>query len=177
MKTRLLIVCVALGMVLLQGCFYTASTPPGAQPVPFTIEVFVDKSVYRVGEYIVITVRASQDCYLSLYDISTLGEVSQLFPNRFASNNQLQRGRAYRIPAEADAFNFKIFGPAGVERIRAVGTIEDVNVVDQLKVDRNETFPKIKHTADQFDLAVSQKLQTIPTDRWTEASVTFRIVE
>ena len=174
MKKLGLVVSLLLIVTFLSGC-YTA--PPPSPQTPFTLGVSVDKNVYRIGEKIVITVQASQGCYLTLYDISTVGEVTQIFPNQFASDNLIKGGVTYHIPTEADSFDFEITGPPGIERVRAVGTIENVNLVDQRKIDATETFPKIRQSRDQFDQSLSQKLAVMPTERWTETSITFQVAQ
>jgi len=171
MKKLCMLLSLFLLVVLLHGCY----TPkPSIQP--FTIEVKLDKDTYHIGEMIVITVRASQNCYLTLYDISTEGEVTQIFPNRFAQDSKLEGGIAYRIPSQQDQFDFEIIGPPGMERVRAIGSIEDVNFSEGRKIDETETFPRISQDSDQFDQSLSQKLETIPTERWAESSVTFQVV-
>lgn len=166
-------------VVLLMSC--TPATPP-PQPTPtpapraFSIDVKVDKSVYLIGENIFITVRPNWSCYLTLYDISTLGEVTQIFPNRFASDNLLQGAQLYRIPSEADAFDFEVTGPPGIERVRAVCTVNNVNLFSQQRqMDQNEVFPRIYVAPNQFEQSLDQQLNSLPSDQWTEASITFEV--
>ena len=171
MKKLWMVLGLMLLVLFLHGCY---SAPPS--PPPFTMEVKVDKDVYRISETIVITVRASQNCFLTLYDISTEGEVTQIFPNRYAQDNWIQGGTVYRIPDKQDIFDFEIFGPPGIERVRAIGTIDNVNFFEGRMIDKTEAFPKILQKPDQFNSAVSQKLGTMPRERWAEASVTFQVV-
>lgn len=168
-----MLVCVC---VLLQGCYH-----PQPAPVPdkqgFIVQIGADKQIYKVGELVVFTVQTNQDCYLTLYDISTEGEVTQIFPNKFAQDNYIRGGYKYRIPDQADTFDFEITGPAGIERVRAIATVENVNLIDEEHIDRTEQFPRIyKERAGEFDQAVDKKLQVIPSERWAEASVSFQIV-
>ena len=169
--------CLLL-FVALSGCA-RPTPPPAPQPQAFTVEVKVDKPSYKVGELMYITVRASQPCYLTLYDISTVGEVTQVFPNRFAKDNKIQGGVSYRIPTDSDKFDFKVNGPAGVERVRAVGTMQNVNLFEdkQLKTDSStvQVFPQITDKPAQFDKNLNDQLGVIPSAQWTEASITFQV--
>jgi len=174
--------CWVLGILLivavLQGCYSASPTPPPQpSPTPLTIELKTDKNTYRIGELIVFTIRASRECYVSLYDTTTQGEVFQIFPNRYAKNNLLDGNQVYRIPDTSDEFDFEVTGPPGIERVRVVGTIQNVNVVDQQKVVPTEKFPKINQSADQFDKSVSAKLHSMPEEQWAEATITIRIVK
>jgi hypothetical protein len=83
----------------------------------------------------------------------------------------------YRIPDQKDQFDFEIIGPPGIERVRAVCTIEEVNLVESRKIDATEEFPTIyQDNPGEFDQSLNAKLQLIPSDRWAEASVTFQVV-
>ena len=177
---KLLFASVVLCLLpLLIGCTPAMPTPqPTPTPTPgaFSIDIKVDKPVYQIGENIFITVQPSRNCYLSLYDISTVGEVTQIFPNRFAADNLLQGAQVYRIPSEADAFDFEITGPPGIERVRAVCTVNSVNLFGQQRtINQNEVFPRIYVAPNQFEQTLDQQLDSLPSDQWTEASITFEV--
>ncbi len=164
-----------VGMLFLVFFVSSCYTQPQPTPEPLMIEVQVDKPVYRIGEFIVLTVRSNQDCYLALYDISTEGEVSQIFPNKYANDNLIRGGRLYRIPTETDNFDYEITGPPGIERVRAVCTQKNVNIIDPSVVSKQETFPRIQQTSPQFEHTLNQKLESIPSEQWAEASITFQV--
>ncbi len=174
--------CVLIIMTALHGCYAPAPTNGGGgggggvSQQPFSIKVSVAKTQYAVGEKIIISVSATQDCYLTLYDISTIGEVTQIFPNQYATDNFIQGGHTYPIPDQEDNFDFEITGPGGMERVRGVCTIEDVNLVEGGKIDSSGTFPTIsQESRGEFDDSLDAKLQVMPTERWTEASITFQV--
>ncbi len=176
MKKIVNILVVFLGIALLQGCYNPG--PPPQQPrtvEQFSIELKTDKPVYRVGENVTVTVRANRDCYLSLYNTSSEGEVTQIFPNTYASDNLIQAGQVYRIPTETDSFDFELEGPPGTERIRAVGTMANVNLVEGGYKESDEEFPHVGNDPEQFDQNVDQKLGTMSAEQWAEASVTYRV--
>ena len=76
-----LVIAACAALVVVSGCASPKPPTPTPTPTPtaFNIEVKADKPVYKVGEFIYLTVRATQECFLSVYDISTLGEVTQIF--------------------------------------------------------------------------------------------------
>lgn len=176
MKKLVLFTTILLLITVLSGC-YRPATPPSQQPrtVAFAIELKVDKPVYQIGDNVIITVRTTRECYLSLYNISTLGEVTQIFPNRFASDNLIQGGQVYYIPAESDEFDFEIEGPPGIERVRAVGTMANVNFFERDQQGSDETFPRIYKAPEQFDETLNQKLETMSSEQWAEANVTYTV--
>lgn len=174
-------VCCSLVLfaLALHGCY--APPPPasgGVSQRPFSLQVRVGKTMYKVGENIVISVQTTQNCYLTLYDISTVGEVTQIFPNQFATDNYIEGGYTYPIPDQKDNFDFEIIGPPGLERVRGVCTIEDVNLVEARKMDSTEVFPRIREDAHgDFDDSLNAKLHVIPSERWAEASITFQVIQ
>ncbi len=180
MKRYALFVHMLLVTIVVSGCAGSKPpTPNPPKPVPaFTMEVKVDKPVYHIGEFILISVQASRSCYLTLYDISTLGEVTQMFPNSLMryNDNLIQGNLLYRIPAETDTFDFKISGPPGVERVRAVCTIQDVNLFqEETAAETGVVYPRIQVEPAPFEQSLNDKLTVLPTDKWTEASVTFQV--
>lgn len=179
MKKCMFVGCLLLIVTIMHGCYTPPpSTGGGTTQQPFSLRLSVAKNRYSVGETIVISVRSTQSCYLTLYDISTLGEVTQIFPNQFAADNFIEGGYPYPIPDQKDKFDFEITGPGGTERVRGVCTIEEVNLVDSRKVDATEQFPRIQQDSrGEFDKSLDAKLQVMPTDRWAEASVTFQVIQ
>jgi hypothetical protein len=168
-----LILCV----LALHGC-YTPPSGGGVSQRPFSLQVKVGKTMYKVSDKIIFSVQTTRNCYLTLYDISTEGEVTQIFPNQFATDNYIEGGYTYPIPDQKDSFDFEIVGPPGLERVRGVCTIEDVNLVEARKVDATETFPRIlEDERGEFDKSLNSKLQVIPSERWAEASVTFQVIQ
>lgn len=176
MKIRILALSVIVIAALLGGC---ASPPPpdggGGTPDPFRMEVKVAKTAYAPGEFIVIEAWASEDCYLSLYDISTVGEVTQIFPNSYASDNLIQGGQIYPIPAKSDKFDFEVSGPAGVEKVRGVCTKANVNFFEERTRDSQDPFPSISDESAPFERALNNELGNLPNTQWTEAEVTFEV--
>jgi len=85
----------------------------------FKVQLWTDKSAYRVGDPIYFSFRTERDCYLSLVNINSRGDITQLFPNRFHSNNFVHAGIRYRIPENHYGFEFTVEPPAGKERIYA----------------------------------------------------------
>ena len=175
MKKHILWLSIVLLLSMISGCYTAPPPPPPQTPEALMIEVQVDKPVYRAGELIVLTVRANRNCYLALYDTSTEGEITQIFPNKYAVDNLIQGGQIYRIPSQSDNFDYEVTGPPGIERVRAVCTQKNVNIVDPATVSKQETFPRIQQTSPQFEQSVSQKLGTMPSDQWAEASITFQV--
>ncbi|MBI4715668.1 MAG: DUF4384 domain-containing protein [Nitrospirae bacterium] len=97
---------------------------------PFRVEVWTDQPVYRIGEAVTFSFRSSRDGYLTLFDIGTSGEVRVLYPNRFHPDSFVEAGKIYRIPDPSAGFQIRVAGPSGLERVKAIATLEPVTLLD-----------------------------------------------
>lgn len=85
----------------------------------------VDKTKYRIGEEIGFRFQTDADCYLILLHVSSAGEVTLLFPNKYAKNNAVRQGQTYTIPPFENGkflFHYKLAGPTGQEMVKAIAT-------------------------------------------------------
>jgi len=96
---------------------------------PLSIQVWTEKSTYRVGDKLVVHFKSNKDCYLYLYHQSVGGDIQLIFPNRFHPDNAITANRHYRIPDQSSGFDFNVTPPFGLERIKALATISP----DQIK--------------------------------------------
>ena len=95
----------------------------------FNIDVWTDKKEYEIGDALNILFKSDRDCYLNLLDIGTSGKLTVLFPNSFNSNNFIKGGRTYSIPRDFGKFTIDVVEPVGVERIKAIATLEPFTLV------------------------------------------------
>ncbi len=94
----------------------------------FHVELWTDKSVYRLGEPIYFNFRTDRDCYLTIIDINSHGEMTQLFPNRFASGNHVRAGITYRIPGPDYGFELEAQPPLGTDRVYAIASTRPMDI-------------------------------------------------
>ena len=65
--------------------------------VSFSANVEGIKGVYNNGENLSFEVKASQKCFLTIFNITDT-EASLLFPNQYEKNNNLQQKEVYKFP-------------------------------------------------------------------------------
>jgi len=92
---------------------------PGIQ-----LTLATDKNEYQMGEKVAFEFTADKDCYLALIDIGTSGKTIILFPNKWHTENKIEKGKAYKIPADGADFAYRVEGPAGTERVKAIACLE-----------------------------------------------------
>ena len=90
-------------------------------------------STYYYGEDVAIYFRATDDCYVVVYDIDPAGNVSLLFPANYGDDCFVRGGNVYRIPDTYDDYQLEITGPSGSEYIYAVATRQRMEAPDFIR--------------------------------------------
>ncbi|MFA6222222.1 MAG: DUF4384 domain-containing protein [Desulfomonilaceae bacterium] len=145
------------------------------------------RSAYQVGDKIVFNFTVDKDCYLTLIDIGTDGQVLILFPNKFDSDNKIQGGQQYRIPPQGSEYAFRLNGPANrVERVKAIASLDSVlanapALQQELRrpVEQEPgggTFITIKNK-EQVLSDILAALNNIDTSKWSTAEVSFMVLD
>jgi hypothetical protein len=99
-----------------------------AQPVSFSDEHDIlgipknTRSFYRIGDQVRIRFWANTSCYLTLINVGTSGLSRTIFPNRIHVDSYIAGRVVHEIPDPAHEFIFRLNGPPGIERIRAIAT-------------------------------------------------------
>lgn len=86
------------------------------------LTLWTDKKEYKIGEKMKISFSVDKPMFVRLVVINSKGEMSTLFPNVYQSDNYCKPGVVYQIPPQQADFTLDIGGPAGTDKIRAVGS-------------------------------------------------------
>lgn len=82
--------------------------------------VWTDRERYRIGQNIRFHFEAEEPCYAVILTYTTAGQLIQVFPNHYRSNQFVQPGRRYEIPDEQMGFDLQVTGPVGTDTIIAL---------------------------------------------------------
>ena len=153
-------------------------TPSSSSPVMLTAALDRADGTYRPGEEVALTIETTKDAYVWVFDTGTSGNVHQLFPNEYATDNFIRAGRSVTLP-DADAkYQFVVSPPAGFEMLTVFASTDDKPLTQDL-IDRETgagPFLALAGTA----ASVAKDLQIVIADGHPN-SVThhevFRIVE
>ena len=96
----------------------------------FNLQVWVNNnsSTNYIGDTVTFNFKADKDCYITLIDVGTDGTVTILYPNYFFTGNKITAGQTYSIPSPDMGFNIRVAGPAGQEMVKAIATLEPVDI-------------------------------------------------
>ena len=139
----------------------------------FNIDIWTNKSTYRVGEEIRFSFRSDRDCYLTLIDYEPNGKVKILFPNRYYQNNFIKAGKTYTIPGREYGFKLTIEPPIGIEKIKAIATTKPLSLFD---LDFSKGFfPPVERTNTRGMRGISIALDNLSNFSWAENACTITI--
>ena len=100
----------------------------------FDVEVWLDRDrggdgapAYQVGEEIRISVRPSADSYVYVFDVRSNGEITQIFPNRFETDNYMRANQTATLPPGSARYVFNISPPRGLSKVIAVASRTPLN--------------------------------------------------
>ena len=132
---------------------------------PFNVRAWTDKTKYMIGEPVTFYFTADRDCYLTLLDQGTSGTLRVIFPNPYQQDNFIRAGKTYAVPDGAANYEIRVDGPAGIERVKAIATL---NKSDQISVDLSKGFFELssQDNARMRDLTLTVK--RLPAQQWTQ---------
>lgn len=87
---------------------------PGA---PLNVRVWTDRQTYRQSEQIRIFLKGNRPFFARVIYRDTKGQILQLLPNPYRSDNYFQGGVVYEIPSGNDRFQLEVVPPFGEEKI------------------------------------------------------------
>ncbi len=106
----------------------------------FTLNVNLNRTVFQAGEEVILSVKSSQDCYITVLNLASNDSVYILFPNRIRKDNFIPANTKIEIPEKIDrdaGLRFRVANFAGhkidTELVKVVATkqkllfVNDVN--------------------------------------------------
>lgn len=110
----------------------------------------VTRSRRRLGDLIRLSLTASRDCYVYVFDIGTTGKITLLFPNQYSPDNRLRAGMPVVLPTATDPYELRLLGKTGREVLQFFALdqpLERAGVSERLP-EGFEPVPKARLTRD-----------------------------
>lgn len=76
------------------------SIEAGKPDISFKISASLNRPVFKSGDDVVLSVRSTQDCYLTVFNISENGEAYLVLPNKYVPNRKVRKGEVFLYPSE-----------------------------------------------------------------------------
>ena len=74
----------------------------------FLLEARLNRTVFRSGEKVKISIRPTQDAYIAIFNWTADDKISLLFPNQYLLNNLVQGGTWFTFPPEGSGLALKV---------------------------------------------------------------------
>lgn len=146
-----------------------------SNPSPqFNIRVWTDRNQYRVGDKVRIFFQSDIDCYLWLLDVGTSGNMSLIFPNPHALDNYIKAKRRYCLPDDNYPFEYILNPPTGIETIKAIATIEPLDLAGLSQLNPDQAFATIQKPV-RVTRDIGLRVQMHAPSGWTTSDCEFNV--
>ena len=143
---------------------------------------------YRVGDQLSLefkVLRHNNDAprfvYVQLYSIDAQGALTLIYPNKFSPQARVEVDREYRLPADADDFEWILTEPVGSEKIQAIVTTEPIDFFQLGDRYKTEAFPAVDGKRYRDDVRTYRGIVTrIKKEKlkdWVAERVTYQLVK
>ncbi len=141
-------------------------------------KLWTDKKEYHVGSPVTFYFYCEKDCYLHLVDFGTSGKVRMVFPNRFQKDNFVKGGEVITIPtAKEDEFRFRVKGPKGTERVKAVVTTQKVHLFKGEYSFDKDVYPEWDEEGEAVEKDIDVRLGEMPVHVRTKVWTKFKVMK
>ncbi len=181
--TALLALLLLLPVGFSQG-FVVSPQAIVVNPLPsFGVDVWLDRDtsgdatpVYQIGERVNISVRVDEASYVYLFDVRPNGDITQIFPNRYDSNNFLRAGEVRSFPPSGARYVFNIAPPRGLSKVIAVASKTELNT-RQLASFRQESdvFPQSSIGESGFIENFAIIVRPLPQQNWVTDTALYYV--
>lgn len=72
---------------------------------------------YKVGDKLVVNIKANQDCNLVVFNYDSTGTLTQIFPNDYQQSGFVRNGDSVQIGGPESPFDYQVAGKGGQEKI------------------------------------------------------------
>jgi hypothetical protein len=140
----------------------------------FRVDVWTERTGYRIGDELTVQVRANRDCYLTVLDLQTSGNLYVLLPNQYQAEARAKADTTYAVPSSDAPFAIAVNGPAGVEGIKVIATRRPLSLAVP---ERGKVFATLgtRESQDQFTRSLLSQIEKLKDDEWDTAEWTVRI--
>ncbi|HEX2865374.1 MAG TPA: DUF4384 domain-containing protein [Deinococcales bacterium] len=139
------------------------------------VRTWVDRTSYRIGQPIRISVSVTRDAYVYLFNINADGTMTTIFPNAYGSDNFMYAGQTRTFPQSGDGFTFTVSGPVGTDRVLAVASSQQLDMTDVYNTTSGDFYDVVPSSPNNLARALSIVVQPVPSYDWVTAITSYRV--
>ncbi|HEY9787256.1 MAG TPA: DUF4384 domain-containing protein [Candidatus Obscuribacterales bacterium] len=126
------------------------------------IKVSLNKSgrnpIYKNGEKMQVTVSATQDCNVMIFDFDGMGKLKQLFPNEYQHKTLLRAGETISFGGPESPFEYQVSLPKGQPKVKERIFVYAYPVTEKPLSIALSTVPNSPFRAAEISLAEYRKM-------------------
>jgi hypothetical protein len=117
-----------------------------ARPGSLKVSVTADRAdaTYAIGETARLRINTNEDAYVTVFDIGPTGQVHQLFPNAYQTDNHVLGSRPVEIAGGNTGARIQISGPVGAELIKVVASNRPLVVIAENLLQGRDIFRSVE---------------------------------
>jgi len=155
----------------------------------FKVDVKLNSNAFTAGEELVMTVRSTQPCYLTVLNIAADNSVYVLFPHPLHKDNRLTPEAPLQIPTDEEqrlGLHLRVYPLPGhqedTEYIKVIATkdpvafLDEVEEAEEVEIARGLKIMRFKNT-DVALTELAQWLCTIPRNKRAEDLAPYVVVK
>jgi hypothetical protein len=185
--TAIIVVCLVVGASSPGICQTKGSGDTAKQVVAearkiqnpnpgFEIKLWMegDMKAFTEGDTLALKFTSSENAYVTLLSVATDGQVYKIFPNKWHTSGKVEKGKEYTFPPPEAEFVFRIKGPAGMEHIKAIASLDPLPAVTEVKSDPDQPVAEVQNPEEAMK-TVAVELKKRDQKTWAESMVSFEI--
>jgi hypothetical protein len=141
-----------------------SSVAAAGTPHPGTLRVGImadrNDATYAIGETARLRINTNEDAYVTVFDIGPTGQVHQLFPNAYQTDNHVLGGRPVEIAGGTTGARIQISGPVGAELIKVVASNRPLVVIADNLLQGRDIFRAVEGGAQEL----TRNLEVVAND-------------
>ena len=148
----------------------------------FKVSLRTGSTRYRVGDYLILEAKTTDDARIIIFNWGTSGKLSILLPNVYLLDNFVKTGDTYYIPDAEHDFHFEMYGPPGVERFKIIAlrnNDHNTDIIDLFRTGQDDTTQKSwsweGNDVENVEKRVINYLRQIDPQDWAEGNNTVEV--
>jgi hypothetical protein len=112
------------------------------RPGSMRVSLMIDHAdaTYAIGDTVKFLLTSNEDAYVIVLDVGPTGRVTQLFPNRYQTDNRVFANRAIEIGGGSSGAKVTVAGPVGVELVKVIASRRPIAFVSDVRLQGEGPF-------------------------------------
>jgi len=115
------------------------------RPGSLQVSLSADRAdaTYAIGDTVRLMLTANEDAFVTVLDVGPTGQVTQLFPNQYQTDNHVFANRPVEIGGGNSGAKVMVAGPVGAELVKVIASSKPVTVISESQLQGRGAFRTI----------------------------------